>query len=149
MNDTFSGTLQSLSGCSTSPGIYTFYFWPHEAHEAQWQQLPFAAPYSRGLSFYNIESFASILGLSPRQIRAIEQERIRSIRGENIILHFDLDATGEGIPLTSVTLQEPLIITWRTPFEQYLGYGFLALAAVLAIVLLGISKKKRSAKKHS
>jgi len=149
------GTMQSLSGCSTSPGIYAFDFHPNEPYRTAFPQFyPPAAITNFGFSFYNIQGISELLELSERDIRAIRNETIIGVRAEQVTIRIGNFFVSSRHPTGHFEILEVLDVgslrlTRQTHYEYILFFGAVIIIT-LAVVSLGIwiYVRKTSAKKQ-
>ena len=137
--------MHTYSGCSTSPGIQAYSFWLDDATRAQ---LPRIASRERSpalrLISYDIQNTSEWLGLSPRQIRAVNRERIVAITSAEITMQ----ACGVYIScsgaigfreLPEILSQAQLSFTTRVPDSYILIAALLGLIIIIVLAAAGVA----------
>lgn len=138
------GTLQSLSGCSTSPGIYAFIFWPDEAYYATFPQFYPSNPESRvGFTFYGVRNILELLDLSEQDMRAVENETIRNIRAEGVAFRIGNFSVSNRNPTGRFEVLEVLSIESLNLTRQFRGeYIFFSIAALIFVTGVSLGTLK-------
>jgi len=131
------GTLQSLSGCSTSPGIYAYIFWPDEPYWAAFPQFyPDFGETTMRFTFYDVAAISRALGLSDREIREIADETIRGVRVEQIQLRVGNLTVSTWVPTGHVEVLEVLSVGGLTVTRTVPGV-YVLLVSVAALFAVG------------
>ena len=144
------GTLQSLSGCSTSPGIYAFAFWVDESYSLLFPQLFYNSYVRSGPRLYTpgVQNISEMLGFSDRRVRAIMDERIIGVRAEQVTVRVGNFSISNRNPSGTVEVLEVLSISSLRLTRSTSGYIIFGLVALLLIppvagISLGIRRYVR------